>query len=108
MSQVTWAVDIDFGPSDMVHMSKLATAIAGLKAPQWSTGQKVESTPQYYMVASTRLKHVNFSLVQYSVFFQMCKAHLIGFNNKVSVTIQISFTLLHTHTHTYTHTYTDF
>ena len=83
MSQVTWAVDLDFGPSDMVYMSNLASGIAGLKMPEWSTGQSVEPTSQYYMVASTRLKHVNLSVVQYSVFFQMCKAHLIGFNNKV-------------------------
>ena len=83
MSQVTWAVDLDFGPSDMIYMSNLASGMAGLTMPEWSTGQRVESTPQYYMVASTRLKHVNLSVVQYSVFFQMCKAHLIGFNNKV-------------------------
>jgi hypothetical protein len=80
MSQVLWAVDIDFGPSDVIYMSNLMSMLSGPVSPQWPVKQS-----GLYAVISTQLNHSNLSLIEYGVFFQMCKAHLIGFNNKVSL-----------------------
>lgn len=39
--------------------------------------------PNRYAILSTRLLHSNLSVIHYSVFFQMCRAHGIGFDMKV-------------------------
>lgn len=41
--------------------------------------------PNRYGILSTKLLHSNLSVIHYSVFFQMCRAHGIGFDIKVSV-----------------------
>jgi len=38
--------------------------------------------PNRYAIVSTRLLHSNLSVIHYSVFFQMCRAHGIGFDMK--------------------------
>lgn len=39
--------------------------------------------PYRYAIFSSRLKHSNLRVIHYSVFFQMCRAHGIGFDMKV-------------------------
>ena len=39
--------------------------------------------PNRFAILSTRLLHSNLSVIHYSVFFQMCRAHGIGFDMKV-------------------------
>ena len=40
-------------------------------------------SPYRFAILSTRLLHSNLSVIHYSVFFQMCRAHGIGFDMKV-------------------------
>ena len=83
--QQVWAVDLDFGPSDclilqrfMCHMTGLTyTANSGLLTDP-------ETREQRFAVISGRAQHSNLSIIHYHVFFQMCKAHLIGYDDKVS------------------------
>ena len=89
MSQVVWAVDIDFGPTDVVYMNNLISMVSELP-PTWPIGTPL-TDPQHYAVVSTQLNHSNLALVEYAVFFQMCKAHLIGYNNKVTTYCIIIF-----------------
>ena len=48
---------------------------------------------------STQLLHESLSLIHSSVFFHLCRAHLIGYNVKVSVRNEC------THLHTYVRMY---
>lgn len=82
MTQVVWAVDLDFGPSDYVSMYSLISKLGDIHTDN-TTGRLITSqNEERYAIVSTQLKHTNLSMVQYDVFFRMCKAHLIGYDQK--------------------------
>ncbi|PFX15030.1 IQ domain-containing protein H [Stylophora pistillata] len=105
LEQVVWAVDLKLRYSDSMAMTKLMLYVSGgeFQAPQSSfvvpVKKKQEESgrrkrrktfeeeepppnPNRFAILSTRLLHSNLSVIHYSVFFQMCRAHGIGFDMK--------------------------
>ena len=85
MQQELWAVDIDFGPSDILVMAQTMSRITNVEFNP-AIGQLLTvggEKRQRYAVVSCHLWHSNLSIVQHDVFFRMCKSHLIGYNPKV-------------------------
>ncbi|CAB4043443.1 Hypothetical predicted protein, partial [Paramuricea clavata] len=107
MEQVLWAVDLKLTHSDSLAQMKLMKYVTnGTFDPERSifqvpvTVNKPEPTltisrrrktivqeepppnPYRYAIFSSRLQHSNLSVIHYSVFFQMCRAHGIGFDMK--------------------------
>ncbi|XP_072037895.1 IQ domain-containing protein H-like [Amphiura filiformis] len=104
MEQNLWAVDLNLWYDDSVGLTQLLLFVTGGKLdnrncmfevpPPIKEKKKVarrryeeleeEEPPNTtrYAVMSTRLWHTNLAVVHYSVFFQMCRAHGIGFDIK--------------------------
>ncbi|KAK7478399.1 hypothetical protein BaRGS_00030324 [Batillaria attramentaria] len=106
MEQIVWALDLRFHYSDNVAMFQLTRYVTNgnfnpsnhaftISPPK--TEKKVrrrrlagsmnaeeddQESMQRYCVVSTRLLHTNLAVVHYSVFFQMCRAHGIGYDIK--------------------------
>lgn len=76
-------VDLDFGSSDYVALYSLMSTVTGLRV-NGATGRLTGPLGERFAVVSTRLQHSNLSMIQYNVFFKMCKAHLIGYDKKAS------------------------
>lgn len=102
--QKLWALDLSLHYSDSLAMFQLMSYVSNGKLdlsthtfnvpppPQVQkkrrrrlAGQDDEPPPNTsrYAVMSTRLLHTNLAVVHYSVFFQMCRAHGIGYDIKV-------------------------
>ncbi|XP_070542843.1 IQ domain-containing protein H-like [Ptychodera flava] len=104
MDQKLWAIDLNLSYGDSIAMSqlmlyvtsgKLDTKNCVLEVPppkkekktkrrsRWDP-EEPEAPPNInrFAVMSTRLLHTNLAVVHYSVFFQMCRAHGIGFDIK--------------------------
>lgn len=102
--QRLWALDLSLHYSDSLAMFQLMSYVSNGKLdlsthtfnvpppPQVQkkrrrrlAGQDDEPPPNTsrYAVMSTRLLHTNLAVVHYSVFFQMCRAHGIGYDIKV-------------------------
>ncbi|XP_026782757.3 IQ motif-containing protein H isoform X1 [Pangasianodon hypophthalmus] len=103
LEQQVWAVDLDLGYSNQLAMTQIMLHMTGgtlnchagrLEVPspvrnsKPSARQKAPTAnapapaTSHFAVMSSRLFHTNLSMVHYSVFFQMCKAHGIGFDIK--------------------------
>ena len=82
LSQELWAVDLDLGYSNHLALQRLLGYVTGATVEP-DSGQLVVGSSPRFAVLSPRLYHTNLSVVHYSVFFQMCKAHHIGYNAKV-------------------------
>ncbi|CAF2899332.1 unnamed protein product [Rotaria sp. Silwood2] len=97
--QQIWVVDLSIGYSEHVSLSRVTRFVTtGHFDPQthlFTTKVKQAkrlrnwqgSAPEYntvernrYAVWSSRLHHSNLSVLHYSVFFQMCRAHGVGFD----------------------------
>ncbi|XP_064651541.1 IQ domain-containing protein H-like isoform X2 [Lineus longissimus] len=104
MEQAIWAVDLDLCYSDTAAMTSLMHFVTNAtldplqhtldipppikeeKRQRKLRFKKVEEdeppVTSRFAVMSTRLLHSNLAVVHYSVFFQMCRAHGIGYDIK--------------------------
>ncbi|KAG8574946.1 hypothetical protein GDO81_009395 [Engystomops pustulosus] len=100
LEQQIWATDLDLCYSDQLAMTQLLLYLTNgtldcrnsrltvPPAPKKAERPRHKAKPAEAIildrvaVLSTRLVHTNLSLVYYNVFFQMCKAHGIGYDVK--------------------------
>ena len=98
--QQLWAIDLSIGYSEHVSLYRVMRCVTGghFDASTHSFQVTVKPTKQRtrngakehapvamkhrYAVWSARLHHSNLSVLQYSVFFQMCRAHGVGFDTR--------------------------
>ncbi|XP_041366539.1 IQ domain-containing protein H-like isoform X2 [Gigantopelta aegis] len=102
MDQRLWAVDLSLHYSDSLGLFQLVSYVTGgllntrshvfevepPKEPKKPRRRRLAGTDELhdnnsrFAVMSTRLLHTNLAVVHYSVFFQMCRAHGIGYDIK--------------------------
>ncbi|XP_074650955.1 IQ domain-containing protein H-like isoform X2 [Tubulanus polymorphus] len=108
MDQKLWAIDLSLCYSDHLAMTQMMKFVTNAtldtknhtldvplppkeeKKPakgRWKYLKKVDEEEEppnttRFAITSTRLLHTNLAVVHYSVFFQMCRAHGIGFDVK--------------------------
>ncbi|KAK2552797.1 IQ domain-containing protein H, partial [Acropora cervicornis] len=103
MDQVAWAIDLKLRYSDSLAMARLMCyvsaghfdpSLSAFTLPVKTTKERrrqrrqtfdqdmIPPNANRYAIISTRLTHSNLSVIHYSVFFQMCRAHGIGFDLK--------------------------
>lgn len=88
MKQTLWCVDLDLGYSNNLALYRLMCHVTGLQLDvhsgvlEWAL--EGEGRKRGFGVLMPHLHHENLSFLYPTVFFQMCKAHQIGYNQKVS------------------------
>ncbi|KAK3732917.1 hypothetical protein QZH41_012675, partial [Actinostola sp. cb2023] len=105
MEQALWAVDLKLQYSDIMAMTNLMLYVSGgnidgtrstfevpVKRKRAESGRRrrrrvheeeeLPPNPNRYAILSTQMTHTNLSVIHYSVFFQMCRAHGIGYDMK--------------------------
>lgn len=98
MCQTLWCVDIDLSYSHHLALYKLMNYLTGYQldvssGALISSDEREEPEMTHYAVLAPHLYHSNLALYYHSIFFQMCKAHLIGFNPNVRVSEIICITV---------------
>ena len=86
LAQELWGVDIDLGYSDHLALHQLMSYVTGAHMDCERGTLEVPGeggVTGRFAVLSPRLYHTNFTVVHYPVFFQMCRAHHIGYDPKV-------------------------
>ena len=83
LQQELWAVDLDIGYSDHLALFNLMSYVTGARLHQESGQLVLPGGEGRYAILSPHLLHTNLSVIHYAVFFQMCKAHHIGYDPKV-------------------------
>ncbi len=93
-------MDLDLGLSDHLVLTNLLTYITGGRV-DGGTGQLLVSggTEERFAVMSPYLMHTNLSPIYYPIFFQICKAHFIQYDPKVSVKSVPELLYMYLHTH---------
>ena len=89
-------MDLDLGLSDHLALTHLLTYVTGGQV-DGGTGQLLVSggTEERYAVMSPYLMHTNLSPIYYPIFFQICKAHFIQYDPKVSIVKSVQSWLLY-------------
>lgn len=82
MCQMLWCVDLDLCYSNTLALYQLMTYLTGFQFDVTSGTLSTLNNTRYAVLAP-RLFHSNLSPLYYSIFFQMCKAHHIGFDPHV-------------------------
>ena len=77
-------MDLDVGYSDHLALYNLLSYLTGASLDV-SSGQLrlAGGGESRYAVLSAQLLHTNLSVIYYPIFFQMCKAHHIGYDTQV-------------------------
>lgn len=93
MQQVLWCVDLDLTYSNTLALYRLMHYLTGFELDAASgtlmSSRKTEMCVPY-AILSPHLYHTNLSPLYHSIFFQMCKAHFIGYDPNVSTTTPVS------------------
>ena len=86
-------MDLDLGLSDHLVLHQLAGYLTGVSydVDRGSLTLPLPPGGPCYTIYAPRLLHTNLSLLYFNIFFQMCKAHFIGFDPKVSYNRVILF-----------------
>ncbi|KAM8892409.1 IQ motif-containing protein H isoform 2-T2 [Spinachia spinachia] len=98
MEQKVWAIDLDLAYSDQLAMTQMLLMMTGgtlncstgcLEVPmpiqEKCCEHRIAAKPPVvnrYAVVGSHLFHSNLSMLYHNVFFMVCNAHGIGFNNK--------------------------
>ncbi|XP_065912018.1 IQ domain-containing protein H-like isoform X2 [Dysidea avara] len=79
--QQLWATGLDISYGDLTSLYNLLNYITNCKLVQGELLLPVsDECCRRYAVLSNQLYHSNLAVLQYPVFFQICKAHLIGYD----------------------------
>ena len=93
LAQELWGVDIDLGSRDHLALHQLMSYVTGAHMDCERGTLEVPGEGGIagrFAVLSPRLYHTNFTVVHYTVFFQMCRAHHIGYDPKVRLPPSLS------------------
>lgn len=88
MDQMLWCVDLDLTYSNNLALYRQMHYLTGFQldvasGTLMSSSKKEKAQTSYYAILVPHLYHTNLSPLYHSIFFQMCKAHYIGYDPNV-------------------------